>query len=129
MKKLHIYTGVQGIIIDGKTITANTMVKVLQQTETVALVETVYTNQGTRFQCLLEDLKEIVYQDKPKVKLDYSKISNVTVTDIDFADAPDFTDANIEYAEYDGIAMDDSLLDLINEDIEFVQKKLYEQVY
>jgi hypothetical protein len=128
MKKLHIYTGVQGIIIDGKTISTNTMVKVLQQTETTALVETVYTNQGTRFQCLLEDLKEIVYKDKPKVELDYTKISNVNVTNIDFADAPDFTDANIDYAEYNGIAMDDDLLDLINEDMEYVQKKLQEQL-
>ena len=52
--------------------------------------------------------------------MDYSKISNLEVDGIDYADYPDFCDAFISYAEYDGVEMTDKELDELNEDGDFV---------
>ncbi len=52
--------------------------------------------------------------------MDYSKISNLEVDGIDYADYPDFCDAFISYAEYDGVEMTDKQLDELNEDGDFV---------
>jgi len=52
--------------------------------------------------------------------LDYAKISDVIVDGIDTSDYPDFCDAFIAYAEYDGKEMTDEQLDLLNEDSDFV---------
>ena len=41
------------------------------------------------------------------INLDYAKISDVEVDGIDTADYPDFCDAFIAYAEYDGKEMPD----------------------
>lgn len=59
-----------------------------------------------------------------KTKLDYSKIDNIEVDNINMKDYPDFSDAYICYAEYDGVEMTDDQLDEINEDSQFV----YEQI-
>lgn len=45
------------------------------------------------------------------INLDYAKISDVEVDGIDTADYPDFCDAFIAYAEYDGKEMTDEQLD------------------
>jgi hypothetical protein len=55
--------------------------------------------------------------------MDLNKITNVVVGNVDFADYPDFTDAYIESADYDGEEMTEDQLDEINEDRDFV----YEQ--
>jgi len=47
-------------------------------------------------------------------KLDYSKIDNIKVDGIDYSDYPDFCDAYIASADYDGRAMTDEELDLLN---------------
>ena len=52
--------------------------------------------------------------------MDYSKIINIKVDGIDFNDYPDFCDAFIASADYDGKPMTDEQLDEINEDTEFV---------
>ena len=44
-------------------------------------------------------------------KLDYSKIEDVYVAGINYRDAPDFCDAYIESAWYDGREMTDEELD------------------
>jgi hypothetical protein len=54
------------------------------------------------------------------INLDYAKISDVEVDGIDTADYPDFCDAFIAYAEYDGKEMTDEQLDEINDDYDFV---------
>lgn len=55
--------------------------------------------------------------------MDLNKITNVVVGNVDFKDYPDFTDAYIESADYDGEEMTEDQLDEINEDRDFV----YEQ--
>lgn len=52
--------------------------------------------------------------------MDYKLISNIEVDGIDTRDFPDFCDAFISYAEYDGVEMTDEELDTLNEDYEFV---------
>ena len=44
------------------------------------------------------------------MEIDYSKISNVQVEGIDHRDAPDYCDAFISSADYDGHPMDDDML-------------------
>ena len=53
-------------------------------------------------------------------KLDYSKISNVVVGGIDYSDYPDFCDAYIESAWYDGAEMTPEQLEIIANDSQFV---------
>ena len=49
--------------------------------------------------------------------IDYSLISNVSFGGVDPDDYPDFCDAYIEYAEYNGVEMTEAELEIINEDI------------
>lgn len=63
------------------------------------------------------------------MKLDYSKISNVYVDGIDTKDYPDFCDAYIESADYDGEPMTDEQLELLNEDGDYVHEAVYKQLY
>jgi hypothetical protein len=48
--------------------------------------------------------------------LDYSKISDIEVDGIDMSDYPDFCDAYIVSASYEGRDMTDEELDLLNND-------------
>jgi len=61
--------------------------------------------------------------------MDYLKITNIEVDGIDFNDYPDFCDAYIYSAEYDGVEMTDEQLDELNEDSEFVHDCVYNQLY
>ena len=56
------------------------------------------------------------------IKLDYSKISNVNIDGIDMDDYPDFCDAYILSADYDGVEMTEAELDLLNDDRDFVHE-------
>lgn len=59
-----------------------------------------------------------------EVKLDYSKISDVKIVDINQFDAPYYVDAFIESASYNGREMTDDELAVLNKDRDFVYKKL-----
>lgn len=61
--------------------------------------------------------------------LDYSKIDNITFDDIDYDDYPDFCDAFIDSADYDGEPMNESEVDMLNDNKEFVHEKLMEHLY
>lgn len=61
--------------------------------------------------------------------MDYSKISNITFDDIDTKDYPDFCDAFIASADYDGQEMTDEQLEEINEDSSFVHEKLFDHLF
>ena len=63
------------------------------------------------------------------IKLDYSKIDNVVVDGIDYADYPDFCDAYIASADYDGREMTDEELDLLNDDSDFVYSAVENSLY
>ena len=54
------------------------------------------------------------------MKLDYTKISNIEVEDIDMRDYPDFCDAFISNADYDGVPMTEEQLEELNEDFDFI---------
>jgi hypothetical protein len=63
------------------------------------------------------------------IKLDYSKINNIEVDGIDHADYPDFCDAYIASADYDGREMTDEEIELLNEDSDFVYSAVYNYLY
>ena len=52
--------------------------------------------------------------------MDYKKIDNIEVDGIDTKDYPDFCDAFISSADYNGKPMTDEQLDELNEDGAFV---------
>ena len=52
--------------------------------------------------------------------MDYSKIDNVEIDGIDTNDYPDFCDAYIASADYDGVPMTDEQLDEVNDNLDFV---------
>lgn len=61
--------------------------------------------------------------------LDYSKISHVEIADIDWSDAPDFCDAYISNAMYDGEEMTPEQLEEINNDTQFVYDQVINWIY
>lgn len=67
--------------------------------------------------------------DGGRLLTDYSKISSVQVEDIDMNDAPDFVDAYISYAEYDGEPMTDEQLEELNQDGDFVYSAVERHLY
>ena len=61
---------------------------------------------------------------KNKKIMDYKKIDNIEVDGIDFKDYPDFCDAYIVSADYDGVPMTDDQLDKLNEDGDYVYEHI-----
>jgi hypothetical protein len=59
-----------------------------------------------------------------KGTLDYSKIDNIEFDGIDHSDAPDYCDAYIVSANYDGVPMTEEQIEELNEDSEFVYESL-----
>lgn len=60
--------------------------------------------------------------------MDYSKIDNIEFDGINRGDHPDYSDAFICSAEYDGQPMTEEQLDEINQDADFVHEKLIDQL-
>ena len=130
MTNHFIYTG-QSLAIDGKSITTGAHVKTLEKSVSgiTALVETIYTHGGLRFQCLASELKPFIFSEKTPIEFDYSKISNVMVEGIDMEDYGDFCDASITSADYDGVPMTDEQIEELNNDSEFVNQSVFAQIY
>ncbi len=61
--------------------------------------------------------------------LDYKLITNVDVDGIDTTDYPDFCDAFISYAEYNGEPMTEDQLDELNDDGEFIQEAVMDYLH
>jgi hypothetical protein len=61
--------------------------------------------------------------------MDYTKIDNIKFDGIDHDDYPDYCDAYIASADYNGIEMSDIELEEINADPEFVYEKLMEYLF
>ena len=57
------------------------------------------------------------FPESEEIDLDYSLIDNIIFGGIDFDDYPDFCDAYIESADYNGREMTEAELEIINEDI------------
>ncbi len=66
---------------------------------------------------------------KEPIELDYSKIEEVEMDGIDMKDYPDFCDAFIAAASYDGREMTDDELDVLNEDRDYVYQKAIDRVF
>mgnify|MGYP001124576923 CR=1 FL=1 len=60
--------------------------------------------------------------------MENSKIDNVQLDGIDHNDAPDYCDAFIVSADYDGIEMNDEQIDEINNDQEFIYDQVINQI-
>jgi hypothetical protein len=76
-----------------------------------------------------DSMKSSTFADGGKMaKLDLSKVSNVVVEGIDYDDYPDFSDAYISEADYDGIPMTEEQLEELNENSEFVHESAFEQI-
>ena len=56
--------------------------------------------------------------------MDYNKITNIEFDGIDYSDAPDFSDAHIVSAEYEGEELKEEQLDEFNDDSDFVYEAL-----
>ena len=52
--------------------------------------------------------------------MDYKKIDNIEIDGIDTKDYPDFCDAYIVSADYDGVPMNNEQLDKLNEDGDYI---------
>ena len=61
--------------------------------------------------------------------MEYKLIDNIVVDGINFNDYPDFVDAFIVSADYDGKEMTDEQLDELNENSEFVHDCVYNKLY
>ncbi len=64
-----------------------------------------------------------------KHSVDHSKVTNIQFEDVDHSDAPDYCDAYIVSAEYEGGEMTEAQLELLNEDKDFVHSKLLEWLH
>lgn len=64
------------------------------------------------------------------MEIDFTKIANVEVDGIDFNDYPDFVDAFISSAEYDGREMTEEEIDYINDvHYDFVHECVYDKLF
>ncbi len=68
----------------------------------------------------IKGVDKIISEILEKEKIDYKKIDNIEIDGIDTKDYPDFCDAYISSADYDGKPMTDEQLDELNEDGDYV---------
>ena len=61
--------------------------------------------------------------------MNYDLIDNIEIDGIDTNDYPDFTDAFIASADYNGVNMTDAQIDALNEDYSFVHDCVYAQLF
>ena len=61
--------------------------------------------------------------------MNYDLIDNIEVDGIDTNDYPDFCDAFIVSADYDGVAMTEEQLEALNEDYSFVHDCVYTHLF
>lgn len=63
------------------------------------------------------------------MSFDYEKIHDIEVEGIDLRDYPDFCDAYISFATYDGVPMTDEQLDELNNDSTFVYEQAFKRAF
>ena len=64
-----------------------------------------------------------------KIELNYTLIKDVQIDGIDHSDAPDYCDAYITSATYDGRDMTDDELDVLNQDSAYIYEKVIDYIY
>ena len=104
---------------DTKTPFVNSLIRIAgdKQKNVISL------NNGQAVKCL----PTTIYVQLKSNEMYKEKITNVVIQDIDMKDYPDFVDATIASAEYDGREMTDDELDLLNEDRDFIMDKIQDQ--
>ena len=89
--------------------------------------------EGSSIREVMESLDRLGITDKMAdggtLDFDYSKISSVEVDGIDTSDYPDFVDAYISYAEYDGEPMTDEQIEKLNQDGDFVYEAVINHLF
>jgi hypothetical protein len=64
------------------------------------------------------------------MKLDLNKVDNLEFDGIDFADYPDFVDAFLVTADYDGKEMTEEQIDYLNDEYgDWVYEKVYNSIF
>lgn len=64
------------------------------------------------------------------MKLDLRKVDNMEFEGVDFADYPDFVDAFLVAADYNGIEMTEEQIDYINDEhYDFVNERVYSSLF
>ena len=61
--------------------------------------------------------------------MNYDLIDNIEIDGIDTNDYPDFCDAFIVSADYDGVEMSEEQLEALNEDYSFVHDCVYTHLF
>ena len=62
--------------------------------------------------------------------IDFSLIDNVVVSGIDYSDYPDFCDAYIAEADYNGEPMSDEMIEVLNYDhTDFILEQVYSNLF
>ena len=61
--------------------------------------------------------------------IDYDKLCDIEVEDVNASDYPDFCDAYISYASYKERPLTDEELALLNEDSDFIHEKVLEELF
>lgn len=61
--------------------------------------------------------------------MNLSKVSTIKFEDVDYSDYPDFCDAFISYAEFDGVEMTEAELEELNENRDFIHEKLNDNLF
>lgn len=64
-----------------------------------------------------------------KIVLNYDLLEDVVVADVDTRDYPDFCDAYIESATYDGREMSPEELEILNEDSAYVYERAVDHAF
>ena len=63
------------------------------------------------------------------MELDLTKVDNLSFDGIDHRDYPDYCDAYIESADYNGEPMSGEQLEELNDNREFVLEKLFDHLF
>ena len=64
------------------------------------------------------------------MKLDLNKVDNLEFDGIDFADYPDFVDALLVTADYDGKEMTEEQIDYLNDEYsDWVYEEVYNSIF
>ena len=62
-------------------------------------------------------------------KIDYTKIDNIVIGDLDTTDYPDFSDAYIESADYDGKPMSEEMLEEVNKNKDYIHESVFNYIF
>lgn len=75
--------------------------------------------------------EDIDLTDTPQFsnEIDLTKVSNIEFDGIDYSDYPDFVDAYIINADYNGRPMTDDEIEELNQDSDFVYDALMDYLY